>query len=417
MYVDVGRHGDGYVSKGKTVKSLVGSLVGVAVVAVLALAGCSSDPGPAPAGELNAPNNVGGGQQAAPPVVKPAANIKISPGAGATDVSPAQAIGVAVTDGTIETVTLTNPEGKQVTGKLSDDKTAWTVAEPLGYGKTYTWAGTALGTDGKSTTITGQFTTVKPKRTVRGTINTGDGQTFGVAQPIAITFDAPVTDKAAVQKALTVQASVPTEGSWAWLNDRSVHWRPKAYWTPGTKVTVSAKLYGLAYGNGSFGRDDLTSHFTIGRSLVAKANAQTHRFVVIKDGVQIADYPASYGLDSDPGRVTKSGIHVVINKSETYFMNNPAYDYENVEVHWAVRISNNGEFTHGAPWSVGQQGKRNVSHGCANLSTANAKAYFDMAIAGDPVEIVGTTQQLSAKDGDYYDWAFSWANWVAKSAV
>jgi lipoprotein-anchoring transpeptidase ErfK/SrfK len=220
-----------------------------------------------------------------------------------------------------------------------------------------------------------------------------------------------------VQKALTVQTSVPTEGAWAWLSDRSVHWRPKVYWQPGTKVTVTAKLYGLAYGNGSFGRGDVTSQFTIGRAQIVKANTQTHRWVVIRDGQQIADYPASFGLDSDPGRVTKSGVHVVMTKHDTYFMTNPAYDYENFEVHWAVRISNNGEFSHGAPWSVGQQGKRNVSHGCANLSTANAKAYFDMAMTGDPVEIVGTNQQLSAKDGDYYDWAISWENWLAKSAV
>ena len=150
---------------------------------------------------------------------------------------------------------------------------------------------------------------------------------------------------------------------------------------------------------------------------MVKANAQSHRFVVVRDGKTIADYPASYGLDSDPGRVTKSGTHVVISKSETYFMNNPAYDYENVEVHWAVRISSNGEFSHGAPWSVGQQGKRNVSHGCANLSPANAKAYYDSVLPGDPVEVTGTTQQLTAKDGDYYDWAISWDKWLAKSAA
>jgi lipoprotein-anchoring transpeptidase ErfK/SrfK len=412
MYVDTGRRGDDQLGKG----SRVTALIGVALVAVLAFAGCSSEPSAPAAGELKQ-NSVGGDQQAAPAVVKPAAAIKLNPEAGAKDVSPAQPIGVTVTDGTIEAITLTNPDGKQVNGTLAADKTSWSVGEALGYNKTYTWSGTALGTNGKTSPIAGQFTTVKPKRTVRGTINTGDGQTFGIAQPIAINFDAPVTDKAAAQKALTVQTSVPTEGAWAWLSDRSVHWRPKTYWQPGTKVTVTAKLYGVAYGNGSYGRDDVTSHFTIGRAQIVKANTQTHRWVVIRDGQQIADYPASFGLDSDPGRVTKSGIHVVMTKHETYFMNNPAYDYENFEVHWAVRISSNGEFSHGAPWSTGHQGKRNVSHGCANLSTANAKAYFDMAMTGDPVEIVGTDQQLSAKDGDYYDWAFSWENWLAKSAV
>lgn len=412
MYVHMG-HGDGQVSKrGRAIGLLAGTLV-----AVLALAGCTSEPSQSASGDLNG-NKLGANQQqAAPAVVKPAAAITLQPGAGASDVSPSQPISVAVADGTIETVTLTNPDGKQVNGKLSDDKTSWAVAEPLGYAKTYTWSGSAIGADGKSSPISGSFTTVKPKRQVRGSINTGDGQTFGIGMPIAINFDAPVTDKVAAQKALTVETSVATEGAWAWLNDRTVHWRPKAYWQPGTQVTVTAKLYGVPYGNGSYGKDDVTSHFTIGRSQIVKANTQTHRWVVFRNGEQVADYPASYGLDSDPGRVTKSGIHVVMTKHDTYFMTNPKYDYENVEVHWAVRISSNGEFSHGAPWSVGQQGKRNVSHGCANLSTANAKAYYDSVLTGDPVEIVGTNQQLGAKDGDYYDWAISWENWLTKSAT
>jgi lipoprotein-anchoring transpeptidase ErfK/SrfK len=388
------------------------------MAATLGLSACSSStnaPPPALADQSSGQPN----QQAAPAPapVKPAANIKLQPAAGATDVAPGEPIKVTVADGTLGSVVLTNPDGKQVAGTVTPDKTAWAATEALGYGKTYTWSGTATGTDGKTSQIAGSFTTVKPKRMIRGKINTGDGGTFGIAMPISVTFDAPVTDKASVQKALTVTTSVPTEGAWAWLDDRTVHWRPKAYWKPGTKVTVTAKLYGVSYGNGSYGREDVTSNFAIGRSQVVKADTQTHRWVVIRDGQQVADYPASYGLDSDPGRVTHSGTHVVMGKSDTYFMNNPKYDYENVEVHWAVRLSNNGEFSHAAPWSVGQQGKRNVSHGCANLAPAAAKEYYDSVLIGDPVEITGSTQQLSAKDGDYYDWAISWDKWLAKSAV
>jgi lipoprotein-anchoring transpeptidase ErfK/SrfK len=410
-------HGDGQVnvSRGARRRNTVG-LLGVALAAGLVLTACSSGSGESnsaqPQGQVNSNR-----EQVAPAAAKPAARITIAPGPGAADVSPADPITVTVADGTIDTVTLTNPDGKQVAGQLSADKTSWVTAEALGYGKTYTWAGSAVGLDGKPATISGQFTTVKPKRTVRATVNTGDGGTFGIAMPIAITFDAAVTDKASAQKALKVETSVPTEGAWAWLDDRTVHYRPKTYWQPGTQVNVTAKLYGVRYGNGSFGKEDLTAHFTIGRSQVVQANAQTHRWVIYRDGKLVADYPASYGLDSDPGRVTKSGTHVVMGKAATYFMNNPAYDYENVEVKWAVRISNNGEFAHAAPWSVGQQGKRNVSHGCANLAPANAKAYYDSVLPGDPVEVTGTTQQLSARDGDYYDWAISWDKWLAKSAA
>lgn len=106
-----------------------------------------------------------------------------------------------------------------------------------------------------------------------------------------------------------------------------------------------------------------------------------------------------------------------MSKHEVYFMNNPKYDYQNVEARYAVRISNNGEFTHSAPWSVAQQGKRNVSHGCINLSPANAKTVFEAVLPGDPVEITGSTEPLTAADGDYYDWTMSWPDWTAKSAL
>jgi len=88
-----------------------------------------------------------------------------------------------------------------------------------------------------------------------------------------------------------------------------------------------------------------------------------------------------------------------------------------VVVPWAVRISNNGEFIHGYAPSVWAQGSQNVSHGCLNLSPANAKIYFDSAMTGDPVEITGSTEQLGAEDGDFYDWAVPWDQWLAKSAA
>jgi lipoprotein-anchoring transpeptidase ErfK/SrfK len=385
-----------------------------AVAAALGLTACSSGDGATGAlGDKTASSDAPEGQ-AAP---KPPAKVTLSPASGAADVSPVTPVTVTVADGTIEALTLTNPAGKQVAGELSADRKSWAVGEPLGYGKTYTWAGTAKGTDGRTAPISGSFTTVTPAGQVDASLNVGDGRTYGVAMPIAVRFDRDVVDKAAVQKAMTVTTSVPTEGAWAWLDDRTAHWRPKTYWQPGTQVNLAAKLYGTPFGDGKYGAEDRTAHFTIGRSQVVRGNTQTHRLVVIRDGKQVADFPASYGLESDPGRVTNSGTHVVMSKHESYAMTNPKYDYENVVVPWAVRISNNGEFIHGYAPSIWAQGKQNVSHGCANLAPANAKAYFDSAMTGDPVEIVGSTNPLGPEDGDYYDWALTWDQWLAKSAV
>ncbi|MGH3698946.1 MAG: L,D-transpeptidase [Pseudonocardiaceae bacterium] len=349
------------------------------------------------------------------PIVSP--QVVTQPRDGATDVLPTAPVRVSVNYGVLDAVSLTNPEGKLVAGQLSTDRSSWVTTEPLGYAKTYTWSGTATGIDHLPRAITGSFRTVVPVRLIGGQFNVADNATYGVAMPIVLAFSSTVIDKAAVQKSLSVQLSVPTEGSWAWLDDATVHWRPKAYFAPNTKITVTAKLYGLAMGGGDFGRADITSTFTIGRSYVLRGDTRTHRLMAYVNGIRVADYPASYGLDSDPGRATHSGTHVVLSKYPVFYMTNPKYHYKNVEARWAVRISNNGEFLHAAPWSVAQQGRTNVSHGCVNLSPANAAAVFDAVLPGDPVEIIGSSRQLTAGDGDYYDWTIPWSVWTSKSAL
>lgn len=383
------------------------ALFGLLLAVVLGLAACTSG--------ASTGGGQGDGQDEEPP---PVAKITSQPAAGTQEISPTEPVSVSVAEGTLQDVVLTNPDGKPVDGQLAPDKRSWSTSEPLGYGKDYTWAGNAIGTDGKQVPVAGTFTTVEPKQTLSGKLNVGDGKEYGIAMPISISFNKKVTDKAAVEKALSVETTPNVEGSWAWVeNDTAVHWRPKEYYEPGTEVTVNAKLYGLDLGDGVYGESDVGAHFTIGRSQIVKGNTQEHTLQVIRDGEQIAKYPVSYGLDSDPGRVTQSGTHVVMSKHRTYSMSNPGYNYEDVVVPYAVRVSNNGEFIHGFSDSIWAQGKRNISHGCMNLSPANAEEYYNGVLAGDPVEIEGSSQQLSAKDGDYADWTYSWEEWTAKSAL
>jgi lipoprotein-anchoring transpeptidase ErfK/SrfK len=138
--------------------------------------------------------------------------------------------------------------------------------------------------------------------------------------------------------------------------------------------------------------------------------------VVLRNGKQVADYPASYGLASDPDRNTRSGVHVVTEKFTDKRMVSERYDYDLVS-QWAVRMSNNGEFIHANADTTGQQGSSNVTHGCVNLSPANAKAYYATALYGDPVEVTGTPIKLSARDGDIWDWTLSWTQWQELSAL
>ncbi len=134
----------------------------------------------------------------------------------------------------------------------------------------------------------------------------------------------------------------------------------------------------------------------------------------------MATYDASYGSGDDiddPNRVTRSGIHVVIEKLPVHSMSNPQYGYTNSVEYWDVRISDNGEFIHENPNTVGDQGNTNVSHGCINLSPSSAEEYFNSALIGDPVEVTGTSVQLSASDGDMYDYTIPWSEWQSLSAL
>jgi lipoprotein-anchoring transpeptidase ErfK/SrfK len=274
--------------------------------------------------------------------------------------------------------------------------------------------------DGTRSPLQGSFTTKKPAKTVRGTLNIGDGRTVGVAAPIRIQFNSHVEDRAAVEKALKVTTSTPVEGSWGWLPDEGggsrVDYRTKEYWPTKTEVTVDAELEGVDYGGGAVGAADLSSTFTIGRSQIVKADVGSFRMIVVRDGQQVFDFPASYGLGSDPERNTRSGVHVVSEKFTDKRMVSERYGYDLVEK-WAVRISNNGEFIHANPASAGAQGASNVTHGCVNLSIENAKAYYDTAMYGDPVEVTGTPVKLGARDGDIWDWTVPWAQWKTMSAL
>ena len=355
----------------------------------------------------------------------PVAAVTATPALGDTQVAPAEPVKISVSKGTITALTVTNPEGAQVDGTMSADKTSWTLAEPLGYGRTYTVSGSALGSDGRTVPITGSYTTVTPVDKVTTKISPGDSAVVGVAAPVIVRFGSEPVDRALIEQHVTITTTPHVDGAWAWITHDgdtwpSLDWRPKEYWPANTTVHVESDLYGLDLGGGSYGGDKVTSDFTIGRNQVVLADANAHNIVVQQNGVTVATYDASYGSGdeiNDPNRVTRSGVHVVMDKQETTTMSNPAYGYTDVTEHWAVRISDNGEFIHQNQDTVGAQGVNNVSHGCINLSAESAQAYFQTAIYGDPVEVTGTSVPLSEADGDIYDWAIPWSEWTTLSAL
>lgn len=356
----------------------------------------------------------------------PPAVVTASPALGSTDVSPAEPIDVSVADGTLMWVKFVTPEGKDVAGTLSDDGTQWKLGEKLGFGKTYAISGVARNAAGVQTPFDSTYTTATTREPVTVSISPRDGAVVGVAAPIIVTMGMPATDKKLIESNVKVVTDPPVEGSWAWVQHAGfdypqLDWRPKDYWPAGTKVHVEANLYGLKFSDGWYGGSDVSVDFTIGRNQIVKADATKNLVQVFRDGKIWATYNGSFGkgdVNGDKNLVTRSGIHVVTSKHETYKMSNPQYGYEDVTEYWAVRISNNGEFLHNNPGTTKWQlANVNKTHGCINLSWDDAKAYFESAIYGDPVEITGTSVQLSRADGDIYDWTISWDDWQKLSAL
>ncbi|HJQ46802.1 MAG TPA: Ig-like domain-containing protein [Amycolatopsis sp.] len=359
-------------------------------------------------------NAGGGGQQTTP--AQPVAKLTADPAVDAKQVSVLQPVTVKVTDGSLTDVKVTNSEGKAVAGAFNTGRTVWTSSESLGYGKTYTYAAAATGSDNKTANLAGSFTTINPANQIRVTVNPTDNAEVGVAMPVSVKFTTDVMNKAAVERALTIQTTKTVEGSWGWLSARQVDWRPKEYWPANTQVTVRAKLYGVDVGGGAYPRADVSTKFTIGRNQVVKIHTPDHVMNVYRGGSKVKSYPCSNGLDSVVDRNTPNGTYLIMTREPTAIFDNARYGYTNVNKKWACRISNHGEYIHENQDNAAAIGKTNNSHGCVNLLEADAKDYFDSALIGDPVEISGA-QLGPITTSDVMDWLVDWQTWKAKSAL
>lgn len=338
---------------------------------------------------------------------------------GAVGVSPADPLTVSVTDGRLQTVSVRNPAGDEVTGAIQPDGTTWQSTEPLGYNRTYSIDTTAYGLGGTTATQT-SFTTSSPGNVTMPYVLPNDGSTVGIGQPVAIQFDEDIPDRLAAQNAITVTTDPPVEGAFYWVNNREVRWRPAEYWAPGTKVNVAVNVYGRDLGNGLFGQQDVTSSFTIGDAVIAYADDNTKQVTFTVNGRVVKTMPTSMGKDSAP---TDNGVYIIGDRFQEMVMDSSTYGVPvdspqgyKTEVEWATRMSYSGIFFHAAPWSVAQQGYTNVSHGCLNLSTENAKWVYDNTKRGDLVVVSNTVgPTLPGTDG-LGDWNIPWATWKAGNA-
>jgi lipoprotein-anchoring transpeptidase ErfK/SrfK len=336
------------------------------------------------------------------------AEVKITPANGTRDADPSAGITVTAQHGTLKIVTV-RTSGGPVPGTLSQDGTAWHSQWALDTSQGYTVTATASGGGGTVTT-TSTFRTLTPGQTFRTQIFEGYNQTYGVGMPIILTFSQPITDKAAVERSLQLTTSKPVVGAWYWDGSQSLNFRPRDYWPAGTQVSFTGHLNGVQGAPGMYGTHTLTQTFNIGASLVAIGNTATHRTQIYVGGKLRYDWPISSGR---PGDNTPNGSYLTIEKANPVQMTGPGYS---LSVPWSVRFTFSGDYYHDAYWSVGEQGFQNVSHGCVNLSPADAETYYNLAVPGDPITIVGSPKG-GTWDNGWTEWFLSWPQYLQGSAL
>lgn len=410
-------------------KSSIRSAVvsGMAVVAMLGVTACNATAtaeNGKPASSSAASDGTGSASPSPTPTTDPVV-FTTTPAAGAADVAVSTRVTASAQKGTLTKASLSyvSKKGNRIPVDGTLQGGTWTAGDLLEPGVTYSLAMQAKDTDGKVVDTTKTFSTVNLTLDdqIDVAVSPRDGGTVGIGLPVVVRFDLPVVDKASFEKNMTVTATPAQSGSWYWLSSREVHWRPKTYWKAGSKVHVEAKLNGVPAGGGRFGQKTQVSDFTIGRSVIARVNLKTDQMDVMIDGKLAKRIPVTGGR---PGFITRSGTKVIMDKQMNITMkaetiglkkNDPNY-YADTKVKYAMRVTNSGEFLHSAPWSVADQGHRNVSHGCTGMSEPNAGWLYDNVIIGDVVETTGTDRPMTMGNG-YSDWNLSWAQWTAGSAL
>lgn len=372
-----------------------------AVAALLAVAACSGS-GPA----------AGGGKTKASHKASQAAataGLVISPANGTKHADPGHGITVTASHGKIEHVTV-HAGHDTVAGTVNKAGTVWRSQWALNVSKNYTVIASATNPAGQTVTTTSSFRTLTPHQTFQAQIFEGYKKTFGVGMPIMLTFSHPISNKAAVERALQVTTSKPVVGAWHWLSDKQLDFRPQSYWPAHTTVSFTGHLNGVQGAPGVYGHHTLTQTFQIGASLIVVASTATHHMSLYRDGHRIHRWPISTGR---PGDNTPDGTYLTIDKGNPVDMKGPGY---NIEVPWSVRFTWSGDYLHDAYWSVGEQGFTNVSHGCVNMPPADAQAYYQMEVPGDPVTITGSPVGGTSGNG-WTDWFLSWKQLLKGSAL
>ncbi|MFC8343539.1 Ig-like domain-containing protein [Streptomyces sp. NPDC057280] len=391
-----------------------GVLSVLGAVPAAALTGCSGSAGATEDAEATA-------SVKSAPAKKPV--VTVTPADGTKKAAFTRPVEVTVTDGTLASVEVSGNDGSTLKGTFNDARTSWTsTGNPYSATK-YTVTATARGADAQTTT----FTTKAPGETFVGYFTPEAGSTSGVGMPVSINFTHAVSDKAAVEKAITVTAEPAVEVVGHWFSDTRLDFRPETYWSPGTTITLALRLKDVEGGDGVYGVQSKDVTFHIGREQISTVDLSAKEMVVKRDGATYATYPVSGG---DAEHTTWSGIMVISERFEETRMESSTVglgdEYDISDVPHAQRLTTSGTFIHGNYWaSASVFGSRNTSHGCvglrdakgANDSSVPGYQFYKSSMLGDVVIVKNSGERTVDPANGLNGWNLPWAKWKAGSAL
>lgn len=286
----------------------------------------------------------------------------------------------------------------------------WTGSSSLVPGARYTVTATVADAVGQESTRTLTAQAAPPKAQLTAVLSPGDDDTVGVGQPVIVRLSrvVPVAQRGPVAARLSVSSTPQQEGAWRWTSASELHWRPKVFWQAGTQVRVASRLDRLDLGGGTWGVGAHTSAFAIGAAHITTADVAAHTLTVRSGGKVVRLLKMSAGQPAYP---TRSGIHLALEKNPSLLFDSSTVGiptgssgaYKET-VAWDVRLTYSGTFVHAAPWSAKAQGRSNVSHGCLNLSTADARWFYEFTRRGDVVDIQRSGVPPLPQDPGSIDW-------------
>ncbi|WP_327720617.1 Ig-like domain-containing protein [Streptomyces sp. NBC_00490] len=349
--------------------------------------------------------------------------VSVSPADGTRKAGFGAPVEVTVTDGTLVSVEVIGNDGSTLAGTYDDAKTRWTSTRNPYSGTRYTVTARAEGADAQTTT----FTTRSPGETFVGYFTPEADSTSGVGMPVSINFTHAVSDKAAVEKAITVTAEPAVEVVGHWFGDTRLDFRPRTYWAAGTTITLGLRLKDVEGQDGVYGTQSKDVTFHIGREQISTVDLAAKEMVVKRDGATYATYPVSGG---DADHTTWSGIMVISERFKETRMESSTVglgdEYDISDVPHAQRLTTSGTFVHGNYWASSSVfGSRNTSHGCIGLHDAKGAddssvagyRFYESSMLGDVVIVRNSGEKTVDPANGLNGWNLSWADWKAGSAL